>query len=148
MTEVIVSIDVDKPAGEVFDYLADMANNPDWQRGQERCTWTSEPPLRVGSTYDQRARFLGRTITSSFEVVELEPGRRIRIVSTAGTMPIDVTRTVEPLADDRCRVGAEVRGEPPRAMRLLGPMLDRLVRRSVTGDYERLKARLEAPTPS
>lgn len=143
MTEVIVRTEIERPADEVFAYLADMANNPDWQRGQQRCTWTSEPPLRLGSTYDQEARFLGRSIVSSFEVVELEPGRRIRITSTAGSMPIDVTRTVDPLADDRCRVGAEVRGTAPGPMRLLGPLLDRLVERSVRGDYQRLKERLE-----
>ncbi len=143
MTEITVDIVIDRPADDVFAYLADMANNPDWQRGQERCTWTSDPPLRLGSTYDQEARFLGRAIVSSFEVVELEPGRRIRITSTGGTMPIDVTRTVEPLDGGRCRVGAEVRGEAPMPMRLLGPLLDRLVRRSVEGDYRRLKERLE-----
>ncbi|MEM9565296.1 MAG: SRPBCC family protein [Actinomycetota bacterium] len=145
MTEITVDIEIGRSADDVFAYLSDMANNPDWQRGQERCTWTSEPPLRLGSTYDQEARFLGRSIVSSFEVVELLPGRRIRITSTGGTMPIDVTRTVDPLDDGRCRVGAVVRGEAPMPMRLLGPLLDRLVRRSVEGDYQRLKARLERP---
>ena len=138
------SVEIDRPADEVFDYVADMANNPQWQQGQRRCTWTSAPPLRIGSTYDQEASFLGRAIVSSFEVVELEPGRRLRIVSTAGTMPIDVTRTVEPVGPDRCRVSAEVRGEPPVVMRLLGPLLPRLVERSVRGDYRRLKELLES----
>ena len=146
MTEIIVTTDIERPAAEVFDYLADMANNPQWQQGQRSCTWTSDPPLRLGSTYDQEAAFLGRRIVSSFEVVELEPGHRIRIVSTGGTMPIDVTRTVEPLSDDRCRVRAEVRGQPPAPLRWLGPLLDRLVDRSVTGDYRRLKERLESRT--
>ncbi|MEM9034680.1 MAG: SRPBCC family protein [Actinomycetota bacterium] len=144
MTDVTVSIEIDRDADAVFAYLADMANNPHWQRGQERCTWTSEPPLRIGSTYDQEARFLGRRIVSSFEVRELEPGRRIRIVSTAGNMPIDVTRTVEPIDDDRCQVTARVQGTAPGPMRLLGPLLELVVRRSVEGDYRRLKERLEA----
>jgi uncharacterized membrane protein len=143
MTTVTASIDIDRPAGYVFDYLADMSNNPDWQKGQRRCSWTSDPPLRLGSTYDQEARFLGRTLVSSFEVTEFEPGRKIRIQTTGGSMPIDVTRTVEALDADRCRVRAEVRGEAPGPMRLLGPLLDHLVERSVRSDYRRLKARLE-----
>jgi len=144
MTEIHTSIEIERPAEIVFDYVADMANNPSWQRGQQRCTWTSEPPIAIGSTYDQEASFLGKAIVSSFEVVEFEPGRRIRIVSTAGTMAIDVTRTVEPLGDDRCRVGATVLGDPPGVLRLLGPLLSPLVRRSVAGDYKRLKTNLEA----
>lgn len=143
MTDVHASIDIDRPAGEVFGYIADMANNPHWQRGQERCTWTSEPPLGLGSTYDQEASFLGKRIRSSFEVVDYEPDHTIRIRTTGGTMPIDVIRTVTPLSEGRCRVTADVRGEPPLVMRLAGPLLDRLVARSVRGDYRRLKALLE-----
>lgn len=143
MTDITVTVDIERPAAEVFAYLADMENNPRWQRGQQACTWTSEPPLRLGSTYDQRARFLGRDIVSSFEVVEFDPDRRIRITSTSGTMPIDVTRSVEPISDRSCRVGAVVKGTAPAPLRLLGPLLDRLVRRSVDGDYARLKQLLE-----
>lgn len=141
--EVDVTVTIDRPATEVFDFIADMENNPRWQKGQRSCTWTSEPPLRVGSTYDQVARFGGREIRSSFEVTELDADR-IRIVSTAGTMPIDVTRTVAPEGRDACSVSAIVAGEPPKAMRLLGPVLKTMVRRSVTADYNRLKELLEA----
>ncbi len=143
MTDITTTARIERPAEVVFDVVADMENNPRWQRGQQRCVWTSEPPLRIGSTYDQTARFLGREITSSFEVAELEPGRRIRIVTTGGSMPIDVTRIVEPVSDEACDVTAIVRGQPPRLLRLLGPVLDRLVLRSVRADYERLRELLE-----
>ena len=138
------SIEIGRPAAEVFDYLADMSNNPEWQKGQVRCTWTSAPPIAVGSTYDQEARFMGRTIRSSFEVTEFEPGHRIRIRTTGKGMPIDVTRTVEPLGQDRCRAGAEVRGTPPLMLRLLAPLTSRMMRKSIQGDYERLRSRLES----
>ena len=45
MTDVRATVEIDRPAAEVFDYLADMANNPEWQRGQQRCT--CRPELRV-----------------------------------------------------------------------------------------------------
>ncbi|MEM7271869.1 MAG: SRPBCC family protein [Actinomycetota bacterium] len=144
MTEVHVSIHIDRPAEEVFAVLADMEQNPRWQAGQKRCTWTSEPPLRLGSTYDQEAEFLFRDIVSSFEVVEFEPGRRIRIVSTGGTMPIDVTREVVSVAGGGCEVSAVVKGEPPGAFRLLGPLVDRMVRSRVTADYRTLKQLMES----
>ena len=143
MTDITSSIDIGRPADDVFEFVADMTNNPRWQKGQQRCEWTSPPPLSVGSTYDQEARFLGRTITSSFKVTEFEPGRRIRIETVGGTMPIDVTRTVDPVSAGRSRVTARVRGSAPGPLRLLGPLLDRLVQRSVDADYERLKALLE-----
>lgn len=146
MTHITASIEIDRPTDEVFAYLADMSNNPSWQKGQQECVWTSEPPTRLGSTYDQSARFLGKEIRSSFEVVEYEPGSLIRITSTSGTMPIDVTREVKSLPDGGSVVSATVVGEPPGLMRLLGPLLDRMVQASVRKDYERLKAILEGPT--
>lgn len=143
MTEVQAAAEIERGADVVFDYLADMENNPRWQKGQQHCRWTSDPPLAVGSTYEQSAKFLGKEINSSFEVVEFEPGRRIRIVTVGGTMPIDVTRQVEPLGDSRCRVSATVKGDPPGLMRLFGPLLDLMVKRSVRQDYQRLKDLLE-----
>lgn len=144
MTEINVSIRIERSAEEVFGVLADMEQNPRWQAGQNRCTWTSEPPLRLGSTYDQEATFLFKEIVSSFEVVEFERDRRIRIVSTAGTMPIDVTREVAPSGDGVCDVSATIKGDPPGVLRLLGPLVDRMVRSRVEADYKTLKAMLES----
>jgi len=141
--EVTSSIEINRPAAEAFELVADMSKNPTWQKGQVSCVWTSDPPIGLGSTYDQEARFLGKSIVSSFEVTEYRPGERIRIVSTGGTMDIDVTRTVEPRGDDRCLVSAVVNGDPPGFMRLLGPLLPVMVRSSVSGDYRRLKELLE-----
>jgi len=141
--KVTSSIEINRPAAEVFELISDMSENPRWQKGQVRCTWTSDPPIGLGSTYDQEARLLGKSIRSTFEVTEYEQGERIRIVSTTGTMFIDVTRTVEPLGKDSCKVGAVVRGDATGAMRLLGPLLPRVVRSSVGKDYQRLKEILE-----
>lgn len=145
MKPVRVEVEVDRPAAEVFAYLADFANNPEWQRGMRECRWTSAPPHGAGSTYEQRARFLGRDVVSTFRVVEHEPGRRVRITSVAGSFPITVTRSVEPLGPDRCRVVAVVEGDAGGFFGLAGPLLRPLVARSVRGDYARLARRLAAP---
>lgn len=143
MIEIEAGIDVDRSSDEVFAFLSDMSQNPKWQKGMRECRWTSEPPLRVGSTYDQVARFLGKEIVSSFEVTELDPGRRIRIRTTSGTMPIDVTREVQPVDDNRSEVRVVVTGDPTGVFRLASPMMRWLVERSVARDYRRLKELLE-----
>lgn len=147
MTEIEASAKIDRPAGEVFDYVSDMANNPQWQKGQKSCEWTSEPPIAIGSTYDQVAVFAGQKLLTSFEVAEFEPGERIRIVSTSGSMPIDVTRVVTPTSDSSCEVTVLVKGEPPKQMRMLGWLVDRLVKRNINADYDQLKTLLEADQP-
>ena len=143
MIQVTTSIEIDRAADDVFAFVWEFPNNPQWQRGQESCTWTSEPPLRVGSTYDQRARFLGKELVNSFEVIELEPGRRVRFTSTAGTLPLTITRIVEPLGPSRSRFTEEVEGESVGAFRIGEPLVRRMVKRSIARDFPRLKAILE-----
>lgn len=142
MIEVTASAEVDRPADEAFAFVADMENNPRWQRGMRRCVWTSAPPVDVGSTYDQHARFLGRDLVSTFEVVEFQPGRRIRIRTTSGPMHFDITREVTPVDDERSVIRATIRGGPRGPMRVLDPVTAPLVRRSVAADYRRLEALL------
>ncbi|HSK91864.1 MAG TPA: SRPBCC family protein [Euzebyales bacterium] len=134
-----------RPADEVFAFLSDAANNPRWQRGMRSCAWTSPPPVGVGSTYRQRARFLGREVVSEFVVTAHEPGRSITIRSTGGSFPITVRRSVTPLSPGRSRVTAEIDGDPGRFFRLAGPVVRRLAQRSVDVDYDRLTRLLEGP---
>ena len=133
------SVHIDRPAAQVFDFLAEFENNPRWQAGMVSCRWTSEARLVKGSTYTQEARFLGRPIHTEFRVSAYEPGRSISIESTKSTFPIQVTRSVVP-ADAGCLVTAHVRGQPTGLLRLFSGMVGPSVRR----DYAALKRLLEA----
>ena len=145
MVEASTSIEIERPADEVFAFVSEFPNNPRWQRGQRSCRWTSDPPLRVGSTYDQHARFLGRDMVNAFRVVELEPGRSVTFTSESGTFPLTITRTVEPLGAGRSRFTEHVRGEPGGFFRIAEPLLRPLVKATIKRDFPRLKALLEAP---
>ncbi|NNE73168.1 MAG: hypothetical protein HKN26_05855 [Acidimicrobiales bacterium] len=144
MIEVRVNIDVAAPPDVVFPYWAEWSNNPDWQTGMQSCEWTSEPPLRISSTYDQKASFLGRPIVSSFEVVEYEPGTKLRIRTTKSTLPLDITRHCRPGPDGGTSLEVIIRGEPSGITRLFNPLTKRMVERNVRADYQRLKARFDA----
>ena len=148
MIEVTASVDVDRSAQDAFGVLADFERNTEWQKGMQSCRWTSDPPLRLGSTYDQEASFLGRKILTSFEVVELEAGRTVKIASRESTFPIAVTRSVEPLGEGRCRVSALVEGDSSGLFKLAEPLMRRMVERSVRADYARLKDLLESESPA
>lgn len=137
------SIEIDRPADETFAVISDFSRNPEWQRGMKSARWTSEPPIRVGSTYEQLARFLGRDVVTTFEVVAYEAGRSVTIESRKSSFPIKVTRAVAPLGPSRSRVTAHIVGEPGPFFRIFGPLLRVMAERSVRGDYERLRRLLE-----
>lgn len=143
--ELGASRDIARPTDEVFAFFADASNNPRWQKGMRSCRWTSQPPIRVGSTYEQRARFLGRAIVSTFVVTAYEPPALIEIETVDSTFPIRVTRRVEPTGASSCRVSARITGGPRgRLMKLLEPLIFRSAQRSVDRDYGRLVQLLES----
>ena len=133
------SIDIELPVAQVFAYVANFENNPRWQRGMRACRWTSDEPMVVGATYVQEARFLGRRIDTHFRVSAFEADKQISIESTKSTFPIQVTRSVEPLGAERCRVTAHIRGQPTGLLKLFSGM----VKKTVTKDYQALKELLE-----
>lgn len=137
---------INRPAREVFDFIANAANNPRWQKGMRSCVWTSSGGLRIGATYRQEARFLGRTVRNDFEVTEYEPGRSITIRSLGGSFPITVRRSVEPVGPHSSQARADISGEPGGFFRVAGPLLQRLAQRSVDADYDRLRGLLESPS--
>ena len=144
MIEVTQTIVVAKPLEDVFAFWADHSNNTRWQLGQKRCEWTSDGPIGVGSTYEQEASFLGRPIISRFECTEFEPDRRIRIVTTESTMPLDITREVSRTDDGRTRLVATIRGGSDGWSRLFDPLTRRMVARTTAKDYRRLAELLDS----
>jgi uncharacterized membrane protein len=132
---------IPRPAGEVFTYLSDSTNNPVWQKGMRSCEWLEPAPIGVGSRYRQEAVFMGRRISSIFEVIAYTPGRSITIRTIESTFPIEVTRSVEPIDEASCIVTADISGGP-RVPAPFVPFVQWMGQRSVSADYDRLVAEL------
>lgn len=142
MIKIETQVEIDKPSDEVFAYISNFENNPQWQSGQIEARFTSEGALQVGSTYDQVATFLGRRIVSTFEVLEYEPGYKVKASSTSGSFPITFTRMVEP-EEGGSLVTAVVEGDASGFFKLAEPLMKIMVQRSVDADYRNLKQILE-----
>jgi len=143
MTKVETSVVINRPLEEVFAFIADFENNPQWQAGMQEARQISEGPIDVGTTYNQLAKFLGRPVESTFEIIEYEPNQRIKGRSTSGSFPITFTRTVEPTPEGT-KVSALIEGDASGFFRLAEPLLNRMVQRQVNGDYTKLKSLLES----
>lgn len=147
MIDVRVARTINRPADEVFAFISEMANNPRWQNGMRRCEWVTPPPVRVGSRYDQEARFLGRKILSTFEVTIYEPSRVFEATTVQSSFPITFHREVHPIDGGSCRVQAIITGDASGFFRIAEPLLRRMTARSINGDYDRLKVLLEQEAP-
>lgn len=145
MIRVETSVHIERNPDDVFDFISNFENNPRWQSGMVSAKFISQAPLRIGSTYSLVAKFLGRPVISTFEVIEYEPNRMIKAASTSGSFPITFTRIVTP-HNNGTLVSAIIEGDASGFFKLAEPILGRMVQRSVEGDYRNLKQILENGT--
>lgn len=143
MIRIESSVWIHRSPEEVFAYITNFEDNPNWQSGMIEARFTSDPPLAVDSTYTQVAKFMGRRVDSEFVVVAYEPGRMVKITTTSGSFPITVTRSVE-ASESGSLVKAIVEGDASGFFKIAEPFMRRMVKRSVDSDYKRLKLLLES----
>ena len=89
------SIFISRPQQEVFDFVSNPANNPQWQSSTEAGEWTSEGPPGVGSTLDLVIRFLGRKIESTSEITTWDPPNQFGSKVVSGPIPFEATMKLE-----------------------------------------------------
>jgi uncharacterized protein YndB with AHSA1/START domain len=141
--DVVTEIVIDRPVDQVAGYASDPMNAPQWYVNITDVTWETEPPLRVGSRLAFVARFLGRTLTYTYEIVELVPGSRLVMRTGEGPFPMETTYTWEPAATGGTRMTLRNRGEPAGFSRITAPAMAAAMRRANRGDLARIKKVLE-----
>ncbi len=142
--DVVTETVIRRPCAEVAAYAGDPENAPDWYANISTVEWRTPPPLAVGSRVDFVATFLGRRLAYTYEVAELEPGRRLVMRTTDGPFPMETTYTWEPTADGATRMVLRNRGRPSGFSAVAGPFMAAAVRRANRKDLAALKDRLEA----
>ena len=82
--DVVTKTTIDRPCADLVAYAGDPTNAPQWYANITSVRWQTEPPVRVGSRMDFVARFLGRTLAYTYEVIELVPGQRLVMRTAQG----------------------------------------------------------------
>lgn len=64
---------IEAPPEEVFDFVCDIGRWTEWDAFADEILWTSDAPLRAGSTYKERE---GKDGESTWRVTEFDRPRR------------------------------------------------------------------------
>lgn len=143
MVDVRTEIVIDRPVDVVAAYAGDPSNVTEWYVNIESVEWQTPPPAALGSRMTFVARFLGRRLEYTYEVVELDPGRRLVMRTAQGPFPMETTYTWAS-AGTGTRMTLGNRGEPTGFSNVLAPFMSTAVKRSTVKDLARLKTILEA----
>jgi uncharacterized membrane protein len=143
--DVVSEITIARPRGEVAAYTADPDNATAWYANIESVEWESPPPLSVGSRLAFVARFLGRRLAYTYEIVDFIPDERFVMRTAQGPFPMETTYAWHDEGDGATRMTLRNRGDPAGFAKLTAPMVAAAVRRANRKDLERLKQILERP---
>jgi uncharacterized membrane protein len=141
--DVLTEIEIQRPREEVAAFASDPSNATAWYKNIESVAWQTPPPAAVGSRVRFAARFLGRTLIYTYEVREIEPGRRFVMSTADGPFAMETIYTWQDAGEAATRMELRNRGEPSGFAAMSAPLMARAMRRANMADLRRLKALLE-----
>ncbi len=142
--DVLIQIEIARPRDEVAAYAGDVDNTTSWYENISSVAWETAPPLAVGSRIAFAARFLGRSLSYIYEVLELVPGERLVMRTADGPFPMETTYTWSDAGAGATRMTLRNRGEPSGFGKVGAPLMARSVERANRRDLARLKQILES----
>jgi len=127
-----LTIEIAKTPDEVFAYLTDVANVPEWQSGVR----SSE---MKGDRIEETRSFLGREMHTTLEILESDAPRVFTLKAVNGPVRFTVKHELEPVGSGtRLTVVAE--GDVPG---FASGIVAQQAKRQFSKDFKRLKEILE-----
>jgi len=142
--DVTTDIVIDRPRAVVASYAADPTKAPEWYDNIDSVEWKTDPEIAVGSKAAFVARFLGRRLEYTYELVDVVPGERLVMRTAQGPFPMETTYTWNAESDTSTRMRLRNRGEPSGFSKVMAPLMATAMRRANRKDLARLKALLES----
>jgi carbon monoxide dehydrogenase subunit G len=125
---------------EVFDFVADARNEPTWLPGATQVEKTTEGPVGLGTRFQGE---YARAGTVSLELVEFERPSRVTFRARSHIVHFDDAVTL--LSEGTgTRLRATMEASPQGFMKLMAPVMARVMRRQFEGNWNALRDALEA----
>jgi uncharacterized membrane protein len=140
--DVVNTVVINRPVADVSQYAADPDNAPQWYENIKSVEWNTARPVQGGSRINFVARFLGRRLAYTYEVVELVPGQRLTMRTPGPPFPMETTYTWDD-EHGATRMALRNRGTPSGFSAWLAPLMSLMVGRANRKDLALLKRRLE-----
>jgi uncharacterized membrane protein len=75
---VVGSAEIDRPASQVWAYVADYGNDPNWRAGVTQMRPSTPGPAQAGVTTHETLGLLGMTFRTHATIHRVEPGRLLQ----------------------------------------------------------------------
>ena len=144
--DVTVTTQINRPIAGVAAYAGDPSHAPTWYRRIATVEWVTDPPPVPGSLITFRARFMGRDLRYTYEIIELRAGDTLTMSTKEGPFPMNTVYTWSAVDADTTLMTLRNHGNPTGFSRLTAPVISFAMRRAMAQDLAALKRILEATT--
>jgi len=136
------SVSIGRPPAEVFSYVSDIRNDPNWHTDVLEASPSTEP-IAKGTVFTVKVKPSMGVSEGTMTVAEFEPPTRLVLHGRMGKMEPKLTYTFEPDGSGT-RYTRVVEIQPPGVMKLMSPMMKMMIGKSNDGFLANLKRVLEA----
>lgn len=147
MARYTASLETTRSPADTFAYLSDFSTTEEWDPGVIEAERLGDAPIGAGTEFRLLARFLGRSNTLIYRIVEFEPSELVTFRGESATVVSLDRITFEPTGrGTRVTYDAELtlKGVLRLADPLLGLAFERVGDRALGG----LRATLTRPEPA
>ncbi|CBT77055.1 conserved hypothetical protein [Glutamicibacter arilaitensis Re117] len=143
MVDVSTSIVIDRPRSMVTGYAMNPLNAPNWYQNIHSVRRLEQDGFSLGSRTAFEARFLGRNLSYTYEVIRFSENEELVMATAQGPFPMRTTYRFEAIAPTATRVHLRNDGEPTGFGKLVAPLMETMMRRANMADLRALKGILE-----
>jgi len=89
------SVFINRPQQEVFDFVTNLSNDPQWQNRIESVERLSDGPIGIGSTWRYITSTLGRKNEADIQMTSYDPPHQSSVKAVSGPVPFENTHTFQ-----------------------------------------------------
>ncbi len=143
MVSINTSTVISMPVQEVFEYVANFENAPQWQAGVVKSHKATDGKIRVGTRFDEEVRIVAWKAKTVCMITGLDAGKSFTFALTSGPVDCQGTFTFEHTAVGTLvsiRATAEMKG----IWKLLTPLFSMDAKGGARKELVRMKKALES----
>ena len=141
-------INIRRPIEEVFAYVSDPQNGPQWQPELLEVRRITKGPLGIGTQFTSARKIMGQKMETSVELTAYEPNSKVALKSTSGAvLPFEQLSLFESTAEGT-KLTTTIELHPGSDMAQAAPMLAESLRQEMATDFDGLKKLLESRIPA
>lgn len=144
MITIAHTVTIARRVPDVFSFVADLENLPQWQSEVVTSTVTTPGPTRVGTRFTEEVKIVGKKVPTACEVTDFVPDQRIGFTAASPAIDYHGLFTVSDNTNQATDVTLKASVQLKSWFRLVAPLFAREVRNGARKELETLKQVLEA----